>query len=109
MTNLKEEKCLVAYFSREGNNYVSGKIVNLPVGNTKVVADMLWREHLKDSVDLLPALKEQRKRVLSMELVPGTLGTSKEAKQWNRHMKWEKRFDRRIRYNEQSRIMRKKI
>ena len=29
MTNLKEEKCLIAYFSREGNNYVSGKIVNL--------------------------------------------------------------------------------
>jgi hypothetical protein len=28
-----------------------------------------------------------------MELVPGTLETSKEAKQWNRHMKWEKRFD----------------
>ena len=41
MTNLKEEKCLIAYFSREGNNYVSGKIVNLPVGNTKVVANMI--------------------------------------------------------------------
>ena len=41
MTNLKEEKCLIAYFSRAGNNYVSGKIVNLPVGNTKVVADMI--------------------------------------------------------------------
>ena len=41
MKNLKEEKCLIAYFSREGNNYVSGKIVNLPVGNTKVVADMI--------------------------------------------------------------------
>lgn len=41
MTNLNEEKCLVAYFSRAGNNYVSGKIVNLPVGNTKVVAGMI--------------------------------------------------------------------
>lgn len=41
MTNLKEAKCLIAYFSRDGNNYVSGKIVNLPVGNTKVVADMI--------------------------------------------------------------------
>ncbi len=38
MKNLKEEKCLIAYYSREGNNYVSGKIVNLPIGNTKVVA-----------------------------------------------------------------------
>ena len=41
MTNLKEEKCLIAYFSREGNNYVSGKIVNLPIGNTKVIANMI--------------------------------------------------------------------
>jgi len=41
MSNLKEEKCLVAYFSRPGNNYVSAKIVNLPVGNTKIVADMI--------------------------------------------------------------------
>ncbi|WMW23349.1 flavodoxin [Methanolobus mangrovi] len=41
MANLKEEKCLVAYFSRAGNNNVSGKIVNLPTGNTKVVACMI--------------------------------------------------------------------
>jgi flavodoxin len=39
--NLKEEKCLIAYYSREGNNYVSGKIVNLPIGNTEVVAKMI--------------------------------------------------------------------
>ena len=39
--NLKEEKCLIAYFSRAGNNYVSGNIVNLPVGNTEVVAKMI--------------------------------------------------------------------
>jgi flavodoxin len=43
MKNLKEEKCLIAYFSRGGNNYVSGKIVNLPVGNTKVVANMIQK------------------------------------------------------------------
>lgn len=41
LVNLNKEKCLVAYFSRAGNNYVSGKIVNLPVGNTKVVAGMI--------------------------------------------------------------------
>ena len=39
--NLKEEKCRIAYYSREGNNYVSGKIVNLPIGNTEVVAKMI--------------------------------------------------------------------
>jgi len=33
--------CLVAYFSRPGNNYVGGTIVNLPVGNTEVIATMI--------------------------------------------------------------------
>ncbi|MFA4859348.1 hypothetical protein [Methanoregula sp.] len=28
-------KCLIAYFSRPGNNYVGGTIVNLPIGNTE--------------------------------------------------------------------------
>lgn len=41
MTNFNEKKCLIAYYSRKGNNYVSGKIVNLPLGNTKVVGDMI--------------------------------------------------------------------
>jgi flavodoxin len=36
--NEKTSKCLIAYFSRPGNNYVGGSIVNLPVGNTEVVA-----------------------------------------------------------------------
>ena len=31
-------KTLIAYFSRKGNNYVGGNIVDLPVGNTKVAA-----------------------------------------------------------------------
>ena len=35
MTN---SKSLIAYFSRKGNNYVGGSIVNLPIGNTEVVA-----------------------------------------------------------------------
>jgi flavodoxin len=34
-------KYLIAYFSRPGNNYVNGNIVNLPVGNTEVVAKMI--------------------------------------------------------------------
>jgi flavodoxin len=41
MINFKEEKCLIAYYSRAGNNYVSGKIVNLLIGNTEVVAKMI--------------------------------------------------------------------
>lgn len=41
MINLKEAKCLITYFSREGNNYVSGRVVNLPIGNTEVIAKMI--------------------------------------------------------------------
>jgi len=34
-------KSLIAFFSRKGNNYVGGRIVNLPVGNTEVAAQMI--------------------------------------------------------------------
>jgi len=34
-------KILVAYFSRAGNNYVGSSIVDLPVGNTEIVARMI--------------------------------------------------------------------
>jgi flavodoxin len=29
---------LIAYFSRPGNNYVNGSIINIPVGNTEIAA-----------------------------------------------------------------------
>ena len=35
MTN---QKTLIAYYSRKGQNYVAGNIVDLPIGNTEVVA-----------------------------------------------------------------------
>jgi len=38
---MKNKKNLIAYFSRKGHNYVSGKIVNLPVGNTEIAARMI--------------------------------------------------------------------
>ena len=38
-----DEKCLIAYFSRKGQNYVSGRIVDLKVGNTEVVAKMIQK------------------------------------------------------------------
>ena len=40
---LNNPKCLIAYFSRPGNNYVGGSIVNLPVGNTEVVAKTIQK------------------------------------------------------------------
>lgn len=39
--SLKDKKCLIAYFSRRGSNYVSGRIVDLSIGNTEVVAKMI--------------------------------------------------------------------
>jgi Flavodoxins len=35
---MNEHKTLIAYYSRKGQNYVNGDIVNLSVGNTEVVA-----------------------------------------------------------------------
>jgi flavodoxin len=35
---MANSKILIAYFSRKGNNYVGGSIVNLPIGNTEVIA-----------------------------------------------------------------------
>jgi flavodoxin len=37
------KKCLIAYYSRKGQNYVSGRIVDLKVGNTEVVANMIHK------------------------------------------------------------------
>lgn len=39
--NLKEKKCLIAYYSREGNNIASGRIVNLSIGNTEIIVRMI--------------------------------------------------------------------
>jgi flavodoxin len=38
---VKETRTLIAYFSRKGNNYLDGNIVDLPVGNTEVTAKMI--------------------------------------------------------------------
>jgi flavodoxin len=39
-----DKKCLIAYYSRKGQNYVSGRIVDLTVGNTEVVANMIQKK-----------------------------------------------------------------
>ena len=41
--NATNKKCLIAYFSRKGQNYVSGRLVDLKVGNTEVVANMIQK------------------------------------------------------------------
>jgi flavodoxin len=37
----KDKKCLIAYFSHAGENYVSGKTVELRIGNTEKAAQMI--------------------------------------------------------------------
>jgi flavodoxin len=34
-------RCLIAYYSRKGDNYVSGSVVNLTMGNTEVAANTI--------------------------------------------------------------------
>jgi len=49
--------CLIAYFSRAGNNDVNGRIVNLPVGNTQVAAETICRLTDGDLFKIDPARK----------------------------------------------------
>ncbi|WP_330602766.1 flavodoxin [Anaerosolibacter carboniphilus] len=57
---MKDRKCLIAYFSRKGNNYVSGRIVDLPIGNTEVVAKMI-QELTKGDMFHIEAVKSYPK------------------------------------------------
>ena len=50
-------KSLIAYYSRKGNNYVGGKIVNLPVGNTEVAAKLI-QERTGSDIFVIDAVKE---------------------------------------------------
>ncbi len=42
--NFTNKKCLIAYFSRKGQNYSSSGIVDLKVGNTEIVAQMIQKK-----------------------------------------------------------------
>lgn len=41
MISFNDAKVLIAYFSRPGNNYVGGNIIDLPIGNTEVAAKVI--------------------------------------------------------------------
>jgi flavodoxin len=49
------KKILVAYFSRKGQNYVNGNIVDLPIGNTEVVAKIIQKITGSDIFQIEPA------------------------------------------------------
>jgi flavodoxin len=54
--SVNDSRSLIACFSRSGNNYVGGSIVNLPVGNTEVVAKMI-QEMTKGTLFHIEAVK----------------------------------------------------
>lgn len=41
MDEFRKAKTLIAYYSRSGNNYVNGSIVNLKAGNMEVAAEII--------------------------------------------------------------------
>lgn len=41
--SLVNKKCLIAYYSRRGQNYLDGVIVDLSTGNTEVIAGMIQK------------------------------------------------------------------
>ena len=49
--NLNKDNTLIAFYSRRGNNYSGGRIVDLEIGNTECMAnyikDIIDREKLK--------------------------------------------------------------
>lgn len=49
--NLENNKCLLAYYSCEGNNIISGKIVNLPICNPELTVKMI-QEITKGNVSI---------------------------------------------------------
>lgn len=50
-------KILIVYFSRPGNNYVGGSIVNLPIGNTEIAAQKLQELTVGDIFKIDPVNK----------------------------------------------------
>lgn len=71
--DLKNKRSLVAYFSRKGNNYVDGNVVDLPVGNTEVAARFIQEItgcdmfHI-DTVQAYPKNYKQTTEVAQKEL-----------------------------------------
>ncbi len=53
---MKHTKNLIAYFSKRGENYFGGKMVDLPVGNTEVAAKKIQELAGGDLFEIQPAL-----------------------------------------------------
>lgn len=49
-------KSIIIYFSRSGNNYVNGQIVDLKIGNTEIVANMIQKLTHSDIFKIEPVI-----------------------------------------------------
>ena len=49
-------KIIIIYFSRSGNNYVNGQIVDLKIGNTEIVANMIQKLTHSDIFKIEPVI-----------------------------------------------------
>jgi flavodoxin len=66
-------RTLIAYFSRRGSNYANGRIVDLPVGNTEVVAHIIHEHTGGEEFRITPVAQHpsdytEMTQVSSMEL-----------------------------------------
>jgi len=51
---MPHSKILIAYFSRRGNNYLNGRITNLAIGNTEIVAQKIQKLMGGDLFEIKP-------------------------------------------------------
>ncbi len=65
---MKEQKVLVAYFSKDGENYIDGNVVNITVGNTEVVAKMIGELTGGDLFKIEPVAKYPKSYTKCTEL-----------------------------------------
>jgi len=70
---MPNSKSIIAYFSREGNNYVAGSVVNLAVGKTEVIAKKIQESTGSDlfrikTVQIYPEGYTEATRVAQAEL-----------------------------------------
>jgi flavodoxin len=81
---MANSKSLIAYFSRKGKNYVGGGIVNLPIGNTEIIANKIKeltrsdifqiktvKSYPKDYTETTDVAREEQRRNARPELTDG--------------------------------------
>src|SRR5271169_4176674 len=90
--NVNDAKCLIGFFSRPGNNYVNGTIVDLPVGNTEVVAKMIREMTGGDLFHIEPVNAYPRDYTETTEVAQAELRTEARPKLTN-HLETSASYD----------------